>query len=136
MKYFFSNNAVDFREFFTQDNLAILSKTCNDIEISQSDLYEALCHSSFLAVAYTEQTNQIIGIVQVLSDMKWSAVINFVHILEGYRGKGIGTYLMQTTMEHLSSIPCVYVAPNDMTIAHFYEKFGLKVVTTAGVLLR
>ena len=132
MLYSFTN---DFSKEFTSEDLDLFSKHCPDLGISQDDLYTALSNSQLVGVAYLEGVRKVVGIVQVLSDKKWSAVINFVHIIDAYQHQGIGTALMKGTMLHLGSMPCVYVAPNDMSAAPFYSQFGLCELPRAGVLM-
>lgn len=121
------------QEFKTED-LSTFSRNCEDLDISQDEFYEVLSNSQLVGVAHLE-TGEIVGIVQVLSDTRWSAVINFVHVLADYRHQGVGTRLMQGVMKHLTGIPWVYVAPNDMSVASFYQQFGLKELQHAGVLM-
>lgn len=132
MLYTFTSN---FGEEFSIEDLSLFVENYPDLDISQSDLYAALANSQLVGIAFTESTKKIVGLVQVLSGKKWSAVINFVHIIDTYQHQGIGTRLMQGIMEHLANIPCVYVAPNDMSVASFYSKFGLHTLPKAGVLM-
>ena len=132
MLYTYTNN---FGEEFSIEDLSLFVENYPDLDISQDDLYTALANSQLVGIAFTENTKKIVGIVQVLSDKKWSAVINFVHIIDAYQHQGIGTALMQGIMTNLSDIPCVYVAPNDMSVASFYSKFGLYELPRAGVLM-
>lgn len=132
MLYSFTNN---FREEFSIEDLSLFVENYPDLDISQDDLYAALANSQLVGIAFTENTKKIVGIIQVLSDKKWSAVIKFVHIIDAYQHQGIGTRLMQGIVEHLANMPCVYVAPNDMSVASFYSKFGLHTLPKAGVLM-
>lgn len=132
MLYSFTNN---FDKEFTSEDLDLFSKRCPDLGISRDDLYAALANSQLVGIAFAENTKKIVGIVQVLSDKKWSAVIKFVHIIDAYQHQGVGTALMQGIMAKLADIPCVYVAPSDMSVASFYSKFGLYELPRAGVLM-
>ena len=132
MLYKFTEN---FGQDFAEEQLDLFTKYNPELDISQHDLYEALCNSQLVGIAYLEGIRDIVGIVQVLSDKKWTAIINYCYILENYRNQGIGTMLMQGTMANLDDMPCVYVAPNDMAVSSFYKKFGLNELPRAGVLM-
>lgn len=67
-----------------------------------------------------------IGFARVLTDYARFANIHDVFILEKYRGKGLGNWLMETILLHprLQGMKKWYLATRD---AHdFYRKFGFK----------
>lgn len=129
---------VSLKKDFTEAELRTAFADCEDLDISISDFYIALIQSSLVAIAYAvtkDNKREIAGLIQVFSDTKWSAVLNYVYVVPKYQKQGVGTTLMNAVMQYLKHINCIYVAPNDMSASGFYEKFGFKVIPEGGLLM-
>lgn len=130
--------SISTRPDFTIQEIVEAFTDCEELDIPGQDFFYVLNDSQFVITAYEndiEGNRRIIGIIQVLSDMRWSAVINFVYVRPEYRGKGVGTLMMQALVAKLRGIKWVYVAPNNMDVAPFYERFGLSKVEKGGLLM-
>lgn len=94
---------------------------------------KSLRGSTHFIVAIDDETNQIVGYINALSDGVNSGFIPLLEVLPAYRGKGIGAQLMEKILLKLKNVPNV-----DLTcgVEHqpFYERF--KMIKSCGMILR
>jgi len=76
-------------------------------------------------LALDEETNQVVGFAQAISDGVLTAFIPLLEVLVAYHKQGIGTALMQRMLEsldHLYSIDLVC----DEDVIPFYERLDMR----------
>jgi ribosomal protein S18 acetylase RimI-like enzyme len=76
-------------------------------------------------LALDEETNQVVGFVQAISDGVLTAFIPSLEVLGAYQKQGIGTALMQRMLEsldHLYSVDLVC----DEDVKPFYERLDMR----------
>lgn len=68
--------------------------------------------------------NNLVGFARVLSDGVYRALIEDIIVDESYRGRGIGTKIMQTLVDKLSNIEHVYLFTGTEKLQQYYKRFG------------
>ncbi|MDP9864151.1 MULTISPECIES: GNAT family N-acetyltransferase [Streptosporangium] len=85
----------------------------------------AVLRGSYRAfVAIDEETERVIGSVNMISDGVLTAYVPWLEVLPEYQGQGIGSELMRRILadtEHLYSIDLLCEAP----LQPYYERFGM-----------
>jgi ribosomal protein S18 acetylase RimI-like enzyme len=90
---------------------------------SESVLLAVLARSycSFIARA---DSGRVVGIVSVVSDGVLSAFVPLLEVLPEYRGRGIGSRLMQLVLDRLEGLYMVDLTC-DETLVPFYRRLGM-----------
>ena len=97
------------------------------IEVEQA--LRGIQNSAFIIAALHDE--KVVGFARVISDSGYVIIIAEVAVLSEYRGKGIGTTMMQKVMEFIND----YVQEGQHVIVGlfastgkegFYEKFGFE----------
>ncbi len=87
-------------------------------------LHKILKNSYRIVVALDDQTTQVVGFVNSLSDDVYFAFIPMLEVLPAYQNKGIGKELLKRLFVELSSIANIDVLC-DKELQSYYEKFGM-----------
>ncbi len=96
-------------------------------------LLEILQSSYKTVLAIDDETNNVIGFVNALSDKIQFAFIPMIEVLPDYRNKGIGTTLMRTILSSLKHIDCIDLTC-DPGVQSFYEGHGM--LKSSGMVIR
>lgn len=86
---------------------------------------EILKNSAHIVLAIDDETNNVIGFINAVSDKILSAYIPLLEVLPGYQGKGIGKELVKRMLAKLEGYYMIDICC-DESLQKFYEKFGLK----------
>jgi ribosomal protein S18 acetylase RimI-like enzyme len=86
---------------------------------------EILKNSAFIVLAIDEETNNVIGFINAVSDKVLSSYIPLLEVLPDYQGKGIGKELVKRMLAKLEEYYMIDICC-DESLQKFYEKFGLK----------
>lgn len=84
-----------------------------------------LRNSAAVVLAIDDDSGQVVGFINALSDGVLCAFIPLLEVLPAYRGHGIGTALvqqMQAQLSHLYSIDLIC----DVALQPFYQKLGMQ----------
>jgi GNAT superfamily N-acetyltransferase len=87
--------------------------------------------SDFVVVAIDDSRNKAVGFISAISDEILFAHISLLEVLQEYRGKGIGTELVNRMLEKLKDLYAIGVTCDEQ-LASFYSHSGL---TQGGVAL-
>jgi ribosomal protein S18 acetylase RimI-like enzyme len=83
-----------------------------------------LQQSAYVVLAIDDETNQVVGFVNAISDGILSAYIPLLEVLPAFRGRGIGTALMERLLEALDGLYMIDLTC-DENVQPFYERIGL-----------
>jgi len=83
-----------------------------------------LGNSAYAVIAIDDETGDVIGFVNAVSDKVLTAYIPLLEVLPEYQGRGIGGELMRRMMQKLDGLYMIDLACNKELI-RFYERFGL-----------
>ncbi|MFJ2028129.1 GNAT family N-acetyltransferase [Streptosporangium sp. NPDC087985] len=75
-------------------------------------------------IAIDEETERVVGFVNMISDGVLTAFVPWLEVLPEYQGRGIGSELMRRILvdtEHLYSVDLLCEAP----LQPYYERFGM-----------
>ena len=86
---------------------------------------EILKNSEYVVLAIDEETNNVIGFINAVSDKVLSAYIPLLEVLPEYQGKGIGQELVKRMLAKLEGYYMIDICC-DESLQKFYGKFGLK----------
>jgi GNAT superfamily N-acetyltransferase len=91
---------------------------------SNETFYRMLEKSAYIWLAIDEESGQVVGFINAISDFVLSSYIPLLEVLPNYQGKGIGKTLLNKMIETLSPY---YVSDLlcDPEKVDFYEKFGM-----------
>jgi ribosomal protein S18 acetylase RimI-like enzyme len=89
--------------------------------------------SAHVWLAVDEQTGQVVGFVNAVSDSVLSAYIPLLEVLPANQQRGIGTELMRRMLETLTDIYMVDLLC-DIEFQPYYERLGMRRAT--GMLVR
>lgn len=85
----------------------------------------AVLRGSYRAVvAIDEETDRVVGFINMISDGVLTAFVPWLEVLPEYQGQGIGSELMRRILadtEHLYSVDLLCEAP----LQPYYERFGM-----------
>ena len=79
------------------------------------------------AVLGVWDADRLIGVVRVISDGKFRALIDDVIVDEAYRGRGIGTQMMHEVLDRCAHIEELKLGCGP-ELTDFYARFGFKPV--------
>lgn len=89
------------------------------------EMHDKLLKNSYKAVVVIdEDTKQVIGFINAISDGVLSAYIPLLEVLPEYQNQGIGQKLIQTLLEELKDIYMVDLIC-DEELQPYYEKAGM-----------
>ena len=71
---------------------------------------------------------ELIGIIRSVGDSKWSENIDCLIVKPEYQNQGIGSILLNTLLNELTTCRYINVCPDDKDVLKFYEKFNFKIV--------
>lgn len=94
-----------------------------------------LAGSDRMVLAIDNETGNVVGFVNAITDEVLSAFIPLLEVLPAYQGQGIGQELMTRILERLAEVPNVDLLCEE-DIVPFYERFGMMSVPGAGMVLR
>ncbi|NCO27670.1 MAG: GNAT family N-acetyltransferase [Caldiserica bacterium CG02_land_8_20_14_3_00_36_38] len=94
---------------------------------------EILKNSEYVMLAIDEDTGNVVGFINALSDEILYAYIPLLEVLPEYQGKGIGTKLVNLMLEKLKNYYAIDICC-DEELEPFYKRFGFQRV--AGMIKR
>lgn len=83
---------------------------------------ELLRNSQYKWIAIDEEAERVVGFITAISDQVLSAYIPLLEVLPQYKGRGIGTRLVEKMLDSLSEFYIVDLVCDD-DIQPFYEQF-------------
>ena len=89
-------------------------------------------NSTYVILAVDNETGDVIGFINAVSDKTLAAYIPLLEVLPDYKGKGIGGELMRRMMHRLDGLYMIDLVCNK-DIVVYYEKYGLTSVDKFGV---
>ncbi|MGQ8871278.1 GNAT family N-acetyltransferase [Paenibacillus sp. TSA_86.1] len=92
---------------------------------STSTFLKLLERSYAIELAVDEQTGNVVGFIQAISDGVLSAYIPLLEVLPEYKGQGIGSTLMQRMLHRLQGLYMIDLLC-DPEIQTFYEKHSMQ----------
>jgi len=92
-----------------------------------------LKNSSYVVIALDDQTNQVVGFINAISDGGLSAYIPLLEVLPAYKNQGIGKELVKRMLEKLNNFYMIDLCCDDDLVS-YYEKLGMK--RTYGMFIR
>jgi len=92
-----------------------------------------LKHSTRVVLASDDDTGQVVGFVNALSDGMQSAFVPLLEVLPEYRGLGIGTELMRRMLTRLTGVSAIDLTC-DPSLQPFYARLGM--APSVGMILR
>ncbi len=98
---------------------------------SQKTHLQILQNSAFVILAIDDQTNEVIGFVNAISDKILSAYIPLLEVLPEYQKQGIGKELMTRMLDKLNKHYMIDLCC-DEPLKPFYQKFGLSPMPAMG----
>jgi len=84
-----------------------------------------LANSAEVVLAVDDESGDVVGFVQAISDGILSAYIPLLEVLPAYRGRGIGSELMRRMLDRLKGLYMVDVTC-DPELQPFYARLGMK----------
>jgi ribosomal protein S18 acetylase RimI-like enzyme len=101
--------------------------------LSAEQLLQILHNSYAVEVAYDDQTDQVVGFVNALSDQVNFAFIPMLEVLPFYQHRGIGTQLMKRVLAKLEHITCIDLTCKS-SLQPFYQQFDM--MPSIGMVIR
>jgi ribosomal protein S18 acetylase RimI-like enzyme len=92
-----------------------------------------LRNSAEIVLALDDQTGQVVGFINALTDGTLMAFIPLLEVLPAYRGRGIATQLVQHMFERLDQYYSVDLMC-DADLQPFYTRLGMR--PAGGMMLR
>lgn len=89
--------------------------------------------SAHVWLALDDETGDVVGFVNAISDGVLAAYVPLLEVLPDYQGRGIGRALMRRMLETLSGIYMVDLLC-DAELQSYYERLGMRRAT--GMLVR
>lgn len=86
---------------------------------------EILRNSDHVALAFDDSTETVVGFATALSDGVLMAFIPLLEVLEGYRGRGIGSDLARHVLNSIGGLYAIDLMC-DADMEGFYRHLGLK----------
>ena len=90
---------------------------------SEERLLGLLQNSSYVVLAFDDETEKVVGLVTAISDGV-CAYIPLLEVLPDYQGRGIGTDLMRRMLDKLSHLYMIDLLC-DGELQPFYERLGM-----------
>ncbi|WP_205524981.1 N-acetyltransferase [Paenibacillus sp. ALJ109b] len=100
---------------------------------SKSTFLKLLEQSYAVELAIDEETGNVVGFIQAISDGVLSAYIPLLEVLPEYQGKGIGTDLIKRMFNRLGDLYMIDLLC-DNELQEFYEKQGMQ--KASGMVIR
>lgn len=100
---------------------------------SKEKHFELLQNSEFKILAIDDETKNVIGFINAISDGVLCAYIPLLEVIPEHRNKGIGAELVKRMLEKLKEYYMIDVMC-DEEIQGYYEKFGM--TKSTGMILR
>lgn len=94
---------------------------------------QSLNGSYHVWLAIDDETDQVVGFVNAVSDGVLSAYIPLLEVLPAYQQRGVGAELMRRMLETLSDIYMVDLLC-DVELQPYYERLGM--LRASGMLVR
>ena len=85
---------------------------------------ELLTNSTYIMLAIDDQTDNVVGFVNAISDKTLTAYIPLLEVLPAYKGKGIGTILAGQMLDKLKDYYMVDIVC-DKDLFPFYQRFEM-----------
>ena len=98
---------------------------------SQETHLKILQKSAFVILAIDDQTNEVIGFVNAISDKILSAYIPLLEVLPEHQKQGIGKELMTRILDKLNKLYMIDLCCDEQ-LKPFYQKLGLFPMTAMG----
>jgi len=95
---------------------------------SKEKLLEILRNSDYVVLAVDNETGNVIGFINALSDKVLYAYIPMLEVLPAHQGQGIGTKLVNLMLEKLKNFYAVDLCC-DEEIESFYQHFDFHKVS-------
>ncbi|SCY89858.1 Ribosomal protein S18 acetylase RimI [Paenibacillus polysaccharolyticus] len=92
---------------------------------SPSTFLKLLEQSYAIELAIDEQTGNVVGFIQAISDGVLSAYVPLLEVLPEYKGQGIGSELTQRMLQRLQGLYMIDLLC-DPDVQTFYEKQGMQ----------
>ncbi|WP_128101039.1 GNAT family N-acetyltransferase [Paenibacillus sp. DCT19] len=100
---------------------------------SLATFMKLLEQSYAVELAIDEESNQVVGFIQAISDGVLSAYIPLLEVVPSYQGKGIGASLLERMLHRLQHLYMIDLLC-DVEMQNFYEKQGM--IKASGMLMR
>ena len=98
---------------------------------SQETHLKILQNSAFVILAIDDQTNNVIGFVNAISDKILSAYIPLLEVLPEYQKERIGKELVTRILDKLSKVYMIDLCCDEQ-LKPFYQKLGLAPMQAMG----
>lgn len=92
---------------------------------SSATLFDILCNSSHRVIAVDDQSGQVVGFVNAVSDRSLAAYIPLLEVLPNYQKRGIGSELVRRILIMLEGYYMIDLVC-DEAMRPFYERCGLR----------
>ena len=100
---------------------------------SEERLLGLLHNSSYVVLAFDDETDKVIGLTTAISDGVLCTYIPLLEVLPDYQGRGIGTDLMRRMLDKLSHLYMIDLLC-DEDLQPFYARLGI--VGSRGMMVR
>lgn len=100
---------------------------------NQENHLKLLKGSAHIWLAIDDETNQVVGFINAISDQVLSAYIPLLEVIPSYQSKGIGGELVTKMIETLKDYYMVDLMCDDNMTA-FYERFNM--FSAGGMIVR
>lgn len=78
-----------------------------------------------MVLAVDEESGTVVGFVTAITDGMLSAFVPLLEVLPAYRGRGIGSELVQRMLGKLSAFYSIDLACDEESVL-FYERLGMR----------
>ena len=92
-----------------------------------------LKNSEYLVLAIDNETGQVVGFINAISDRTLSAYIPLLEVLPEYQKRGIGRELVRRLLDRLKNLYMIDLMC-DRELESFYSKSGMR--TAFGMMIR
>ncbi len=92
---------------------------------SKEKHFKILQNSEFKILAIDDDTKNVVGFINAISDGVLSVYIPLLEVIPEYKNKGIGTELVKRMLKKLKDYYMIDIVCDD-SLQGFYEKTGMK----------